>query len=166
MENITKKLHIKRGILVLIILLWMGIVFFLSNENGNESNNTSSFVVNIIINMYENMTNNTLDISNIEIISFVVRKIAHFTLYFIGAIPVYMLFKSYDMNKRKIWFYSILFCFIYACSDEIHQLFSAGRDGKIMDVLIDTSGSIVSVICLEFISYIICKFKNKKGDLV
>ena len=35
------------------------------------------------------------------------------------------------------------FAFIFACTDEIHQLFVPGRSGRIGDVLIDSRGAVV-----------------------
>lgn len=40
---------------------------------------------------------------------------------------------------------SILICMLYACSDEIHQLFVSGRSGKVLDVCIDTFGSLMGI---------------------
>ena len=39
---------------------------------------------------------------------------------------------------------SVLFCVLYASFDEFHQLFVDGRCGQLSDVIIDSSGSIVS----------------------
>ena len=62
---------------------------------------------------------------------------------------MYLLFNSYGV--KKILFYSILFCFIYACSDEIHQLFLDGRTAKVLDVCIDTCGSSLAIISLFYL---------------
>ena len=43
---------------------------------------------------------------------------------------------------------SILLCVGYAISDEIHQLFVDGRAGSLMDVMIDSMGSVTSVTYL------------------
>ena len=55
--------------------------------------------------------------------------------------------------------YTIIFVFIYACSDEIHQLFIRGRSGEILDVLIDTLGGFTS----SFI-YTIFKVRRKLNE--
>ena len=34
---------------------------------------------------------------------------------------------------------------LYACTDEIHQLFIQGRAGQLKDVLIDTIGSLTGI---------------------
>ena len=40
-------------------------------------------------------------------------------------------------------------CFLYAVSDEIHQMFSIERGPGVIDVLIDTLGSLASIIILN-----------------
>jgi VanZ family protein len=43
--------------------------------------------------------------------------------------------------------YSFILCFLYACSDEIHQLYVPGRSGNIKDVFVDSIGiSLVLVV--------------------
>ena len=83
MKNITKRLHTKRIILVLIIILWMCVVFYLSGQNGNESEGTSSRIVNVVVSIYTKITNMELTTQSVNNLTFVIRKIAHFTLYFI-----------------------------------------------------------------------------------
>ena len=46
--------------------------------------------------------------------------------------------------KTKI-LVSITLCFLYALSDEIHQLFIIGRSKEFKDVLIDTAGSFIGI---------------------
>ena len=45
------------------------------------------------------------------------------------------------MKKGKIIIITVLICFLYAVSDEIHQSFVPGRACRLLDILIDTSGS-------------------------
>ena len=48
-------------------------------------------------------------------------------------------------NARKSYLLSILLCIIYVTSDEIHQIFTIGRAGRIKDILIDSVGSITGI---------------------
>lgn len=160
MKNITKRLHAKRIILVLIIILWMCVVFSLSSQNGDESNGTSSYIVNIITSLYEKNSCSELSAQNVHNLTFIVRKIAHFILYFIGSIPVLTLFKTYDISKNKTYLYTILFCFVYACSDELHQLLSEGRNGNVIDVVIDTLGGIFGMMFIQTVSNIAYKLRE------
>ncbi|MFH1392302.1 MAG: VanZ family protein [bacterium] len=70
-------------------------------------------------------------------IDFVLRKIAHITEY---AILCFLLIRA---TSNKKW--SFLIAFIYACSDEFHQLFILGRHGSPRDVMIDSIGMILAV---------------------
>lgn len=118
---------------IILVIIWMMFIFIMSSFNSNESSNQSNFIVNILSNIF--------NISNIEILSFIVRKLAHYTEYTILGILVYNLIYSYN---KKIYI-SIIICIIYATSDEIHQLFIPGRSCQIKDIMIDTFGSLTGI---------------------
>ena len=62
-------------------------------------------------------------------------------------------FKDY----KKTAIMSLVFSVVYASSDEFHQTFVAGRDGNIIDVLIDSSGALVGIIISSIIYFLIVK---------
>lgn len=125
---------------IILVILWMIFIFIMSSFNATKSTNQSNIIVNII--------KDKINIENITILSMVVRKIAHFTEYAILGLLVYNLIYSFDKNIG----YAILICILYAISDEIHQLFVPGRSCQILDVLIDSLGSITGIILL-FLKY-------------
>ena len=129
----------KKKINIILVIIWMIVIFMMSSFDANTSSNQSNFIVDIIVNIF--------NIRNIDILSFIVRKLAHFTEYLILGILVYNLIHSY--NKKVI--VGIVICILYAVSDEIHQLFVPGRSGEIRDVLIDSMGSIVGSYIYYFI---------------
>ena len=51
----------------------------------------------------------------------------------------------------KVVLLAVFFAFLYACSDEVHQLFVVGRAGQVKDVFIDTFGSFLGVLLYSFI---------------
>lgn len=69
----------------------------------------------------------------------VIRKFAHFTEYFILA-------ALFCWNKPDNRWLCIIFCVLFACSDEFHQLYVSGRSGQIMDIFIDAGGSAVYLL--------------------
>ena len=56
----------------------------------------------------------------------------------------------FTFNMKMYWrmSLSLLFCFLYACSDEFHQLFIPGRSGQFIDILIDTSGALIMLLII------------------
>lgn len=122
---------------LLILILWMGIIFGFSHQP-----NSGQVTYNIIEEIIPIIKTDTL----IDIINFIIRKSAHITEYFILTILFVSLYKEYTNNKNKIIIISIISCFLYACTDEIHQLFIIGRTGQFIDVLIDTFGGLLFII--------------------
>lgn len=137
----------KKVISIILVILWMLLIFSMSSFNGTESNNQSGFIVNII--------SNILNINNLENLSFIIRKIAHFTEYLILGILVANMIKQY--NKK--WYITIIICILYATSDEFHQILTPGRTFKIFDIIIDSFGSITGLILFN-IKNIIYKIKG------
>ena len=41
--------------------------------------------------------------------------------------------------------------FLYACTDEIHQLFIEGRSGEIRDILVDSTGALIGMVLVGII---------------
>ena len=149
----------RKVIKLLLVIVWMGLIFMFSNENGKESTKTSDTFLYKIVEVItsEKLTkDDKIELTNKYM--FIVRKCAHFFLYFVLAILVFIYLKEYIDISPSIVIYTIIFVIIYASSDEIHQLFISNRSGSIKDVMIDTSGGITSTL----ISYFICKFKSKK----
>ena len=57
---------------------------------------------------------------------------------------------TYNISYKKIIVYSFIFCFLYACSDEVHQLYVPGRSGNIKDVFIDSIGISFALVVYYF----------------
>lgn len=120
----------------------MVIIFTMSSFNSIESANQSNYIVNII--------SNVLNINNIELLNLIIRKLAHYIEYLIlGILVIKMFIKN---NIPQSYLISIIFCIIYAISDEIHQLFVPGRACQIKDILIDSIGSITGIYLYKLIS--------------
>lgn len=125
----------------------MATIFMFSNDNDYESTKksdgliirTSEFILN------RKLTNKEKNIYTSKYVV-LVRKTAHFTLYFLLGLFFCSFLKEFDLTNKKLIIYTIIFVFMYACSDEIHQLFISGRSGEILDVLIDTLGGVTSSI--------------------
>ena len=87
----------------------------------------------------------------IELMSFPVRKAAHMTEYlvFYGTVRFGLHFTDRTPDTRRRLLAALAIVFLYACTDEFHQLFVPGRAGRFTDVLIDCFGvAVVTLICL------------------
>lgn len=81
-----------------------------------------------------------------------VRKMAHFMEY---AVLGFFSCRAVlcDVKERKMaTVIAQTFCTCYAVTDEIHQIFVPGREGRIFDVGIDSLGTLTGILiaCLFF----------------
>lgn len=141
-----------KSIKLVLILLCMVTIFLFSNDTSDESTKKSD---GVIINATEFFLGKTLNFVEKEkyIDTFVtpVRKSAHFLIYFVLGLLIISFLKEFNLNYKSVLI-AILISFLYACSDEVHQMFVAGRSCEIRDVIIDTMGSVFGII-IYFICY-------------
>lgn len=88
------------------------------------------------------------------------RKCIHAFEYFILFLLFIIVSRLFRPFNNKMYIYSLIFCFIYACTDEFHQLFISGRTGCFRDVLIDFLGSLISCLILFLLNKFKIKLKN------
>lgn len=86
-----------------------------------------------------------------EGIHIVLRKLGHWTEYFIFALLLARAFRSIQPGSTRthwmIWSLSVIV--LYAVSDEIHQLYVASRTGNFKDSLLDILGGCCAVAVLR-----------------
>jgi len=146
----------KKIIKFILLLLWMYLIFYFSNQNGADSSATSDGLVMSLVKFIDSIFPVDFSEETMNTMAFIIRKVAHYTLYFVLGILIFELLNEHSMVLSEKVIYSIMFCLIYACSDEIHQLFVDGRDGKIFDVFVDMFGSLSSIFCF----YLFHKYKK------
>lgn len=152
----------KRIVYFILVIAWMIIVFSFSNQNGEESQNMSDTITDKIIQTICSSIDKDERQGTKDFVSFVVRKLAHFTIYFIGGILIFGLINTFSIKMKYIVILTVMFGFLYAVSDEIHQFFVSDRSARAMDVLIDTSGVGVAVIC----RYLVFKIVGGKNGRI
>ncbi|SCI49590.1 VanZ family protein [Romboutsia sp. 1001713B170207_170306_H8] len=168
MRAITKNKEInlsKITIRVLAIIFWMGFIFYLSNQPATVSASQSGSFRKMIIEM-PILGVITKPILTSSIGEFFIRKSAHMFLYFVLAILTYSLVYNgiYHRNSQKIlnsMIISLIVVFLYACTDEFHQLFIPGRSGEFRDIMVDTLGGIIGLILIGITNLFLGKSKVK-----
>ena len=129
---------------LILIALWMLVIFLMSSEVAGTSSARSDEIVRTI---------QSIGVSApADLLTFLVRKAAHISAYFILGILIFNLLKEYNLGVKKMIFISIAIAMLYACSDEIHQMFVPGRSGEVRDVLIDAAGAAVGVVVYAALS--------------
>lgn len=109
-----------------------------SEESTEESNAITKAIVEI--------THIEIDDATLSVIDNVVRKIAHFTEYFMLGISCCLALSSFLIAVRIRNIALSTFCVLYAVSDEIHQYFVPGRSCQLQDVLVDSAGAITAIL--------------------
>ncbi|MGL5694844.1 MAG: VanZ family protein [Peptostreptococcaceae bacterium] len=146
----------KKFIALLLLLFFAGGMYYFSSQSGEISSNQSNTALQIIEKIREKVTLKDEKIISIKEKvfnklkqygnkSYVVRKLAHFSIY--TCIGISMAYLIYLFSKRV--FLSSILAFIlsvvYAYYDEFRQLSVVGRSGSLKDVFIDSSGALTGI---------------------
>lgn len=142
----------KQKISWILLIGWMAFIFIMSHQPGEVSSKQSNFVIYVFNALGLNLSDKLGDLA-----TFIVRKGAHFSEYMILLFLVYNVLRFY-INNSKARILGVIIVFLYACTDEFHQLFIEGRSGQFKDVLIDTFGGAFGAL----ITLAISKFKKNK----
>lgn len=132
----------KKVIAWLLFVSWLILIFYFSNQPGSISSDLSNNVLKTIL--------NNLAISNFTVLAGILRKLAHFSEYFILSFLTLNLVKQYKIVSPYDFVLVMSFCFFYASSDEFHQLFIENRTASFLDVLLDYSGSLLYLTIIGF----------------
>lgn len=128
------KLKIRQIIFGMLSIACMAIIFLFSSDNASESTEKSSFFAELLVRILGDKGEIIGDSA-----SYIVRKAAHFTIYAVLGFLVSGIFA-----EREV-LYTLSICFLYACTDEIHQYFVPERACRFQDVMIDSSGAIFGI---------------------
>ena len=154
------------------VILWMAVIFWFSSNNGDISSMQSGKVSYMMASAVDKAFR--LDMSEAERvgfsegISYLVRKLAHFTEYLVLGVLLYVAIANNfgtsldsldrDLRIGKIvklrYFLPAVIVFGYAGTDELHQYFVPGRCCSFKDVLIDTAGGLTGILIIGLIRYI------------
>lgn len=154
MKHNRKRLLLLRILLGLLILANMSVIFYFSEQSGAESGRTSgsitAFVARLTVSNFEQRSPE----EQAEILSTlhpIVRKLAHMTEFgSLGAL-VFLFVLTFGGSSLFPYLTALAFSVFYACTDELHQCFTAERGPSIWDVFIDGSGALIAcslLLCL------------------
>ena len=121
--------------LLLVVVLTV-VIFVNSSLPATESGKLSGFVAQFVVQLSQ-----LLDIELKGDVEHTIRKLAHFLEFACLGLLWCKTFASFRVSNRTSTGYILLLCLLTAVTDEYIQLFSLGREGRVMDVLLDFSGA-------------------------
>lgn len=127
---------------LLCIIAWCTVIFLFSNQPASVSSMQSQ-------NVYSPFEN--IGVMKVLFAVIPVRKCAHMFLYFVLGIFMFLFFRFRTNYPHMI---SLLCCYLYACSDEIHQLFVNGRSAQLTDTFIDLAGAAIGIFIVSIVLYV------------
>lgn len=114
---------------------WIAFIWGHSLIQGPQSSLESGFVVSMLSPLFE-----AVGILDVDFMTLIVRKGAHFTEYAILGVLTWGLFRALGRERGRRAFPTALLVALVPILDELLQLFVPGRSGRLTDVLIDLSG--------------------------
>ena len=138
-----------------ILLMYM--IFSFSAQEGEVSSTVSYKASYIIVDTADHIFDMGMDDYQISYfatkINGVTRKLAHMTEYFLLAISVSFPLYVYGLHGILLMILAGGFCIAFACGDEYHQSYVAGRAASMKDVGIDSVGVFIGIILVRIIGW-------------
>lgn len=131
----------------------MYLIFNFSSQTGIDSGNLSHEISYKIVSAADIILDKNLSEYDKQAytdrIELPVRKLAHMTEYFVLAICISFPLYVYGVRGLLLILFAGLFCVGFACTDEFHQSFVAGRGPSKRDVMIDSAGALFGIILVQ-----------------
>jgi VanZ family protein len=128
------------------VLVWMAVIFAASSD-AKSFEHSSRILAPLLHWLFPHMANSTMN----DIV-FIARKCCHLAEYAVFALLVW---RALNQSKNHLtpWSWpkvggTLLIVFLYAASDEFHQIFVPTRTPRIHDVVIDTIGGAIGLFAL------------------
>ena len=134
----------KKVLAIFLVIVWMMLIFGFSKDNGNESTSLTNEVISTVVSKFTDIKKGSKEMDKILEVTFIpIRKCAHFFVYFVLGLLVMNALYIIGVTKKTLIISAIL-CILFALSDEFHQTFVDGRKGSLVDVLLDSSASLIA----------------------
>lgn len=169
MKKTTEKTTMKllRYLAGILALIWMCVIFAFSAQTKEESSAVSESLSYRMVCSTGHFFHWNLDEEQMReianTIEYFVRKGAHMTEFAILSVLLFVWLGLWEMTLLRRSVAAFLATAVYAASDEIHQLFVAGRSGRISDVLIDSSGALLGVIVFILLGRLIQTIRRRRS---
>jgi VanZ family protein len=151
---------------VLAVVFWGRLIFGFSAQQATTSSGVSARVCYAIADEINHFRNEALTETQLQELTdkmqHPVRKLAHMTEYGVFALLLFNMLCAFGAKGKRRFALALFLVFLYAATDEIHQLYVLGRSGQFTDVLIDTAGGIVMLLLLAAVCRIRARRRNEQ----
>lgn len=143
-----------------LLFAWLGIIWMLSNQAGASSHQTSGLMARLVYRILEILPGDWISFHSLKKL---IRKIAHFTEYFILCLLLFNVIRLYFARLKAVWITAGI-CLFLAAMDELHQYFIPGRNANPKDIVVDMMG-VIAAICFVWIvsRYTLRLFKTEEA---
>ena len=168
-KEISIRYSLMAGIFWILALTWVVVIFYLSSQGASESSDLSHVFLSFInevfgTELYDDsilrMVAHASEFALLTLLSYLAlsstNKISNKTSY--AESPVKLMRSDNEMNI----IFTLWFTILNAIFDEYHQLFVPGRDGSIVDVLIDLVGIVIILAVIRVVFTIYLRSKGRK----
>lgn len=103
----------------------------------------------------------TIPVDAVPVLFEIQDKVEHFLAYMVLAILLYLTIhfqKRVQPAAEKSFLFTLMFIFLYAAVDEVHQIFIPGRYCDPLDWIADSLGGVIGIIFVRF--FILSAEKN------
>lgn len=123
------------------LLVWLTLIF-VGSTDVLSGEHTSLFMIPFLHRLFPHLL-----LPALERIELIVRKAGHISEYAILAVLSYRALVNTFLAGRRVFagVMVLLFCLLYAASDEFHQSFVPSRTASWRDVVIDLCGALFAV---------------------
>ena len=152
----------KKLIYFLPLLVWMVVIFLFSAQVADESSALSEGITRRVAKAVSQVVPKRISI-DVDVLETVIRKAAHFMEYMILGIFAFVALHKSELFVGRQIAVAIVFCMLYAISDEVHQAFVPGRACRVFDMLLDSVGASAGVLGVNWvIKY--HRFRKEKSE--
>ncbi len=137
-----------RYILIAADILWVAFIFARSLKAADESTAESAWVLELVRIIIPSASMHF------------VRKLAHFTEYFILGALLFATMQSFGAKKLAMVL-APAGCLAAAVTDELLQTLSPGRSCQLSDMLLDTAGGICGMVICALAVYLVRKARRR-----
>lgn len=141
----------------------MTLILYFSHQPVTISNDLSKGITERIIKTVKIVV--PMEDVHVDTVNHIVRKNAHFFIYFFLGIFVLNGLKKSGINGYLSGGLALFFCMTYAITDEVHQLFVTGRGAQLKDVLIDSTGAATGIILSSIIGWVVKSRTNRSNRI-